>query len=107
MDKDYLSEKEQIAVVNFCKNKEMYQAIKKVLLATIYSQGTVKAESDPNEFNFAFGIATVGQTKTDEQIGQELRAAITALNYLKTGFDRLLEFLPNQEKPEKKGNPAR
>lgn len=114
MDKDYINEKEEVAIRAFLLNKDMYNAVKKVLLATIYHQGKIETGKMPTDFNFAFNITAeidmkgnVVPPKSDEQIGQELRACNKALGFLKSGFDRLLEFLPAQPNPEKKGNPAR
>jgi len=103
MNEDYLDEKEQSAVIAFNSNEVMRRAVEKVLLASIFHQGTLKPGDKPNEFNFAFVIAQ--GVKSDEQMGQELRAATTALNYLKTGFERLSEIKREEPKAKTK-NPA-
>ena len=103
MNPNYLSDREQAAVISFNENPTMKEAVRKVLLACIYHQGTVSENDLPTPFNFAFSI--VQSVKSDEQIGQELRASVTALNYLQAAFERLSE-VTKEEPKKKKGNPA-
>lgn len=105
MNENYLSEAEKEAVLAFNANKTMVDAVKKVLLATVYHQGTVTPGEMPTDKNFAFGIIN-GVQKTDEQIGQELRASIQALNFIKGGFERLEEIKTTPVSKKKGGNPA-
>lgn len=105
MNENYLTESEKQSVIAFCANKPMFDAVKKVLLATIYHQGIVRKGEALTEFNWVFSITNSIEPKSDEQLGQELRASIAALNYLKGGFERLLEFKVDEPKKPKK-NPA-
>lgn len=103
MNENYLDEKEQAAVIAFNGNKTMVDAVRKVLLATVFHQGTVVAGENPTPYNFAFNI--VNETKSDEQLGQELRASVAALGYIKSGFERLSE-IKRVEEVKKKINRA-
>jgi hypothetical protein len=105
MQPEYLNDLEKSLINTFNSNQPMREAVRKVLLATIYHQGTAVAGEKPTEFNFAFNIVN-GEGKSDEQIGQELRASITALGYLKSGFERLDEIKVNEPAVTKKTNPA-
>lgn len=105
MSPDYLNEQEQAAIIGFTSNPKMVEAVRKVLLATIFNQGTLAPGKQVSEFNFAFNIAN-SPDKSDEQMGQELRAAATALNYLKSGFDRLQEIQMPEPAKKAKTNPA-
>lgn len=105
MNEKFLNDREKELVSNFCTNKEMLNAVKKVLLAVIYHQGTAKKDEEVTEMNWAFSILNGNVIKSDEQVGQEVRASITALGYLNSGFQRLSEY--TTKLPEKKkGNPA-
>jgi hypothetical protein len=104
MNELYLSEGEKQLIVAFKENKPMFEAVRKVLLATIYHQGTVKSDEIGTDYNWAFSIVN-GEPKTDELIGQEVRASCTALGYLKSGFDRL-STIKLDEKKKVKTNPA-
>ena len=103
MNPDYLDENETSLIIAFKSNKAMFEAVKKVLLATVYHQGTVLPGSTPTPYNFAFNI--INETKSDKQIGQELRASVAALGYIKSGFERL-EEVQRVEPRKRLKNPA-
>lgn len=106
MDKNQFNDEEKLILARFAKDEKMVAAVKKLFLATIYSQGTLEAGKTPNEFNFIFNIVSE-ESKSDEQIGQETRASVAALGFLKHAFTKLKEFLPAQPTTPKAGNPAR
>ena len=81
----------------------MFDAVKKVLLATIFHQGTVAPGENPTEFNWAF--TAVDDARSNEEIGEVVRSKVDALGFIKSGFDRLGEFKPAVEK-KPKDNPA-
>lgn len=107
MPQDYLNDIEKSAVAAFVSNKQMFDAVRKVLLHTIYNQGTIKPGVQPSETNWAFSLMEngLGGTKDNEQLGMEVRASVAALGYLKSGFDTLQELRTPELKKEKK-NPA-
>ena len=105
MNPKYLNEQEQAQVIAFTQNKSMFDAVKKVLLGAIYHQGTIAAGLEPTDKNWAFSLLQGKDAKTDDELGQELRASIAALGYLNSALERLEEFKAPEAKKEKK-NPA-
>ena len=103
MNPNYLSDKDKAYIMAFTKNQGMMDAVQKVLLATVYHQGVAVADDNPTQYNFAFNI--VQGVKSNEQLGEELRASVTALNYIRAGFERLSEVQDDAPK-KKKENPA-
>lgn len=95
-----LSDQEQALIISFNANKAMSNAVKKVLLAAIYSHGTL--EGDPMR-NWAISIARSGYS--NERMGANLMACVEALDFIESGFKKL-EEIKVEEKKEKKGNPA-
>lgn len=97
---DYLNDAEKQQIMAFVSNELMSKAVKKVLLAGIYQQGVA---GEKKEENWAYSI--VRGAKSDEQIGQEVRAAAQGLSFLANAFEKLLEY--KEEPPKKaKSNPA-
>jgi len=87
-----LTELETLKVEQFCKDKEMYEAVKKVLLAGIYSHGTVQAGYTPDPLqNGAFSLAalSVNNPIPDEVLGQHIRGMWAGVNALHNAFDKL------------------
>ena len=105
--KDILNESESNAVVAFCANVVMYNAVKKVILHTITHQGTLTPGEPAEQKNWVFGIGAglIGQAVTNEQLGEELKASLRGLGYLEDGFTKLKDV--RVEIPKKiKTNPA-
>lgn len=89
---DYLSDLEKEAVVAFCANEVMAEAVKKVILQHIYSQGTLKAGVEANPLqNRAFALAQYATENpmTNDVIGQHLRGVWEGVNALETGYHAL------------------
>lgn len=90
--KDVLTDMEKEKIVLFCKDKEMLQAVQKVLLQGLYEHGVVGKDYtiDPLQ-NGAFNLASLAVTNPipDEQIGANVRAMFAGLNALKNAFDSL------------------
>lgn len=100
---DFLNDKEKASIIAFTSNKSMFDAVKKVLLATTYQQGVLKPGVEIENKNWAFSI--IKQGKDDTAIGQEFRAVIAGLAFIEEGFEKLEEFRPESVKKEKE-NPA-
>ena len=104
---DILDDNERQALIAFNASDTMKQAVKKVLLAGIYDNGTLKAgkPADPLR-NTAFYLVSNMPEIPNEQLGEELRAVWQGINALESAFKKISEFkLP--EKAEKKLNQAR
>lgn len=109
---DYLNEIEKNQVEAFVSNETMKLAVKKVLLAGIYNNGTLKQGQDPKATqNFALaGVikAIANGEKVDYQsIGQDLTACATGIYLLETGFQQLEKLKKVVSEPKEKKNPAR
>lgn len=89
---DELNQEEVLQVEAFCNNEKMFDAVKKVLLAGIYSHGVVKPgiKHDPLT-NGAFSLVSLAATNPipDEQLGQQLRAQWAGINALHNAYNVL------------------
>jgi len=99
---DFLTDQEKEKVARFCEDEVMFEAVKKVLLAPIYEQGTLKAgkPADPT-FNGALALSTV-RSISDEELGRDLRAFTQAMSQVETAWQKLSEVRPVVEKQTKK-----
>jgi hypothetical protein len=83
----------QIAKIEaFCADKEMYDAVKRVILAGIYEHGTIQAGYEPNPLeNAAFNLASLAISNPipDEALGQNIRSMWAGVNSMKNAFDKL------------------
>ncbi|EFX61749.1 hypothetical protein DAPPUDRAFT_121050 [Daphnia pulex] len=73
----------------------MYEGVRAVLLAGIYSHGTIDKGFTPDPLiNGAFSLVSLSPSNPipDEIIGQQLRAQWAGVNALKNAFDRLQEI---------------
>lgn len=101
---EILSEIEMDAVLRFKADPLMFSAVKKYLLAILYKQGVVESgvAHDATQ-NFALNLARSathpkGTPRTDEELGQNLRAMTYGVQLLEGGFTEMSEM----EKPDKK-----
>jgi len=89
---EYLTDLNKAKIEAFCADKEMYDAVKKVLLAGLYEHGTLKEGYTPNPLqNAAFSLASqaVQNPIPDELLGQHIRGMWMGMNALELGFNRL------------------
>ena len=89
---EYLNDLEIVKIEAFCADKDMYEAVKKVVLQHIYSQGTLKAgkPADPLK-NRAFQLAQhcTENPVTNEAMGAQLRGVWEGVNALESGYSEL------------------
>ena len=111
--KEYLNEAEHNAIEKFVENKILLEAVKKVLLEPVYTQGILK-EGQPAkpDTNYAFALAArrkmTGFTHlTNEQIGADLCAVWEGINLVGLGFNELEKFKKKGEPDKPKENPGR
>ena len=101
-----LSDLEVVKVEAFCADEVMFEAVKKVLLQSIYSQGTLKAGEAANPLKNR-ALVLVGGDYDDAALGGRLRALWEGVNALESGFDALEGYkTPAPEKDEAEDNPA-
>lgn len=81
-------------IEQFCKDKDMFDAVRKVILEGLYRHGTPDdgLQDEGKIINGAFSLVAHSMTYpiTDEVLGQNLKAQWAGLNALKSAYDRLL-----------------
>lgn len=89
---DYLSDEEKKKIMRFNMDKTLSEAVRKVLLACIYSHGVAipGVEIDPTK-NGAYSLVSHAMTypMSDEILGQQLRGQWAGINALYNGFEEL------------------
>ena len=101
---DELNQIEKEKIMSFNDDIVLVNAIRKVLLASIYSNGTLRKEIKPDPLkNAALGLsmaAVNGQVIiSNEQLGEDLRALTQAIALMENGFKELLK-IKRQEKTD-------
>ena len=90
---EFLNDLEIAKIESFCKDTDMYEAVKKVLFAVIYNDGVVSKDKKLNQRNGAFGLIagamSEGKEISDEVLGQSLRAKFEGVHTVLDGFDKL------------------
>lgn len=105
---DFLNELERAAIISFNSNPVMVEAVKKVLLSTVYHQGVMKpGVQSASMTNWALHIVQEARDgeNSDAVIGQRLRASAEGLNFVEAGFMKLRE-IKAEEKKEKPAHKA-
>jgi hypothetical protein len=108
MKDEFLTDIEIEKIVKLCEDEVLLEAVRKVLLADIYSNGTLRAkvESDPTR-NGAFALVSRFPGLSDENIGQDVRAQWAGVQALEMGIKKLKEYkLPKKESEEESINEA-
>ena len=103
---EYLTDLEVVEIERFCGNKVMFDAVKKVLLQHIYSQGVItKGESHNPLKNRA--LALVASGSDNGVLGAQLRALWEGVNALEGGYTELEKIKSTVVSPYKdETNPA-
>jgi len=93
----------------FVNNKVMFEAVKKVVLSSVYFDGTIRKEGLPDPLtNFALALASLGIQISNEELGKSLKESLAGVQLLEKGFQKLERFSKKKAKPvEKRSNPAR
>lgn len=99
---DALSPIEVTKIEQFCSDEAMFNAVKKVLFAILYSDGVVSADKPLNTQNGAFGVIaqiySKGGSISNEELGQGLRAKFEGVHTILEGFE-VLKTIKNEAKP--------
>jgi len=89
-------------IESFCKDKEMFEAVRTVLLAGIYTHGTIQRGYIPDPLvNGAFGLASLALSNPipDEILGQHIRAEWAGINALRNALERIKKIKSKDNKP--------
>ena len=106
---DFLSKVEQDKIALFNQDKVLFEAIKKVILKGVYSQGKLEPDKPANPMlNAALGM--VAQTQngviSNEELGADLRAFFEGAKMVEIGFTELAKIKNKEEVVEPLGNVA-
>jgi hypothetical protein len=88
--KDFLTEVEISKIEQFCADEAMFDAVKKVILSPLYTDGTMTKGQKPKITNQAFNLISQAYQKdediSNEVLGQGLRGLFEGVNALEQGF---------------------
>lgn len=105
-----LTDQEIDKIIKFNEDPILVEAVRKVMLKGIYSQGTLRKGqmADPlNNAALMLAFATVrGNTVSDADLGADIRGFAHGINLLESGFQELSKVEREVEEPESKENPA-
>lgn len=90
--KEYLTPLQIVKIEQFKNDKEMYDAVKKVLLAGLYTHGVVTKGKEHNPLiNGAFAlVALAGENPIpDAELGAHLRGTWFGINALENAYKQL------------------
>lgn len=103
--KDYLTELQVLKIEQFCADKDMFDAVKKVLLQYVYHQGVIKKGEKHNSLtNRALVLVQGGDS--DEQLGRNLRALWEGVQAVEKGFNDLESIKSKKEEIDSPYNEA-
>lgn len=112
LSNEILSEIEKDKIIAFCSDKVLFETVKKYILAVAYKHGVVeKGEGHKGNLNFALRLAWgatdgSGMPRSDEELGQSLRALTSAVQLVESGFAELSEFKKVEPIISELNNPA-
>jgi hypothetical protein len=94
LSKEILSEIELETVIAFAQNKVAFEAVKKYVLAVAIAHGRFEKDKPfKGNVNFALNLAwpaTQGRViRSDEELGQSLRALTYAVQLVESGFSEI------------------
>lgn len=109
MKQDFLTESEVAHIEAFCKNEQMFEAVRKVMLQGIYTHGVVvKGKKHNPLINGAFSLVSLSTQNPipNEEIGAQLRAQWAGVNALESAMNNLKEIKSNPKDLEGEENIA-
>lgn len=95
----YLTDEEILNIEAFCSNEKMYEAVKKVILASIYSHGVLEAGQKHNPLQNR-AMALVGGDVDNEKLGSQVRAWWEGINAVENGYKDLKKIKSNKAEVE-------
>jgi hypothetical protein len=107
--KDYLTDLQVAKIEAFCNDKEMFDAVKLVILQHLYTQGVIEKGKKHNPlFNRAFSLVQLATQNPipNEELGAHLRGIWEGVNALEGGFSELSKITSPKEDVETPYNEA-
>lgn len=111
MPKEFLTPEEKSRVIMFNQDEALKSAVKKIMLADIYSKG-IPGNTDTTNwaYNLVYGKNQHGQMidngKNNQELGEALRATVMGLSLLETAFQAIEKYKAEVEPEKEKPNPA-
>lgn len=105
---EMLDDQEKLAIQMFIDNPVQAEAVKKILLFSVYEAGMLKKGQPANPLrNFALSFVSNQLDATNEQIGQKLRASWEGIQFIESAWQELELYKKQEPTSPKKENPAR
>ena len=102
---EFLNDNEKAAVQYFHENEVMREAVKKVLLAAVYSNGTLKPGAPATPLtNSAITFVHTNPGATDEQVGANLRSFYKGVMFIEEGFNYIAQQIKVEPKAKRPNN---
>lgn len=112
ISKEILNEIETDKIITLTKDQVAFNAIKKYILAVAYKHGVIeKGGEHKGTVNFALNLAWPatqpnGIPRSDEELGQSLRALTYAVQLVESGFREMGELRKTEVEKKIINNPA-
>jgi len=100
--KDFLTESQVEKVEKMCSDEELMDAVQKVFLSSIYTQGVLvkgKKANPLHNFSWALAEVAISNPMTDEVLGQNLRGQWSGVRLLEIGFNELKNIKGPKKEP--------
>jgi len=99
---DFLTQAQKVKIEVFCKDTELVDGVKKVLLQHIYSQGVLEKGVEHNSLNNrAFSLVQLATSNPipNEELGANLRGIWEGVNAMEKGFHDLTKVSSTKDEP--------
>lgn len=106
-----LTDLEVAKITQFIGDEHMVEAVRKVMLAAIYSNGTLRQDAPANPMTNAALMMAMRTIRgegvmSDAELGQDLRGLAQGVMLLEAGFSRLNKIKPEEVKVVAEENTA-
>lgn len=112
LSNEILTDIEKEHLMKFAEDQTTFEIVKKYVLAVCYKQGVVNAGQDHNpSINYALNLAwgatnQGGMPRSDEELGQSLRAMTYAVQLIGSGFKEISDLREAKTLVEENSNPG-
>ena len=109
---EILNEIERDKMIALAQDTIAFNSLKKYLLAVVYKHGVIGKGGEHNgKVNYALNLAapainSQGIPRSDEELGQNLRALTYAVSLIESGFKELAEMKKPETVTEETINPS-
>lgn len=108
--KEYLTDLEIAKIEQFCSDEEMFDAVRKVMLAVVYYSGALKKGEKLEPRNQAFDLISSAYKRggeiSNEELGAELRSLFSGVDIVEQGFGQLKTIKKEIKEVESPYNPG-